>query len=268
TRCSPRRSRWSPCWSSAWRRCRPSAARSRSASGSSGWCSPARSVKRSCCSVSSRSSPRAAGALASRGLRASPRRSSSRSWRYRRTTRCAPTTSRSCAEGRPRFSSAPSSEELARAVSRELLPNEPYRSRGIDLETFFSSGSSRMNDDFVVLADRTWGWDDDYAHLARAAREAVRTHPGAYARGVSRDVWKLLLWPVYAPVEDEAEQSAPITRSARVEASTTSPSPTGDDLIPSSREAPYISTPDGRIREVWTSPEDHGFVFRDAADRT
>ena len=162
----------------------------------------------------------------------------------------------------------PSSEELARAVSRELLPNEPYRSRGIDLETFFSSGSSRMNDDFVVLADRTWGWDDDYAHLARAAREAVRTHPGAYARGVSRDVWKLLLWPVYAPVEDEAEQSAPITRSARVEASTTSPSPTGDDLIPSSREAPYISTPDGRIREVWTSPEDHGFVFRDAADRT
>ena len=167
---------------------------------------------------------------------------------------------------RPENGSA--SEELARAVSRGLLPNEPYRSRGIDLETFFSSGSSRMNDDFIVLADRTWGWDDDYAHLARAAREAVRAHPGAYARGVSRDVWKLLLWPVYAPVEDGTEESAPTTRSARVEASTAPPAPTGDDLIPSSREAPYISTPDGRIREVWTSPNDHGFVFRDAADRT
>jgi len=161
----------------------------------------------------------------------------------------------------------PASEELARAVARELLPNEPYRSRGIDLETFFSSGSSRMNDDFIVLADRTWGWDDDYGHLARAAREAVRAHPGTYARGVSGDVWKLLLWPVYAPVEDEAEQSTPSTPSARSEASTSSPAPTGDDLIPSSREAPYISTPDGRIREVWTSPDDHAFVFRDAADR-
>lgn len=168
----------------------------------------------------------------------------------------------------------PASEELARAVARQLLPNEPYRSRGIDLGTFFSSGSSRMNDDFIVLADRTWGWDDDYGHLARAAREAVRAHPGTYARGVSRDtrdVWKLLLWPVYAPVEDEAEPSTPsmpTTRSARTEASTSSPAPTGDDLIPSSREAPYISTPDGRIREVWTSPDDHAFVFRDAADRT
>lgn len=162
----------------------------------------------------------------------------------------------------------PASEELARAVSRELLANEPYRSRGIDLETFFSSGSSRMNDDFIVLADRTWGWDDDYGHLARAAREAVRAHPATYARGVSRDVWRLLLWPVYAPVEEDAEQAAQPTRNARVEASTAPPTRTGDDLIPSSREAPYISTPDGRIREVWTSPDDHGFVFRDAADRT
>lgn len=154
------------------------------------------------------------------------------------------------------------SEELAQAVSRELLPNEPYRSRGIDLETFFSSGSSRINDDFIVLSDRTWGWDDDYRHLGRAAREAIVAHPGTYARGVTRDVWRLLLWPVYAPVEE-----APTIHASRAEASTSPPAPTGDDLIPSSREAPYISTPDGRIREVWTSPDDHSFVFRDAADR-
>ena len=44
--------------------------------------------------------------------------------------------------------------------------------------------------------------------------------------------------------------------------------PTDDgEPIPSSREAPYITTPDGRIREVWTSPTEHGFVFRDSADR-
>jgi hypothetical protein len=157
------------------------------------------------------------------------------------------------------------SEELARAVSRELLPNEPYRSRGIDLQEFFSSGSSRMHDDLTVLADRTWGWDDDYRHLGNVAREAILAHPGAYARGVSRDLWRLLLWPVYAPVEEEAA-SAPAPPSVRSEQAAAPPSYDGEP-IPSSREAPYISTPDGRIREVWTSPTEHGVVFRDPADR-
>ena len=96
------------------------------------------------------------------------------------------------------------SGELARAVSRELLPHEPYRSRGIDLETFFSSGSSRMHDDLTVLSDRTWGWDDDYRHLGRVAREAIRAYPGTYARGVAKDIWRLLLWPLYGPVETTA----------------------------------------------------------------
>ncbi len=167
----------------------------------------------------------------------------------------------------------PASEELARAVSRELLPNEPYRSRGIDLATFFSSGSSRMHDDLTVLSDRTWGWDDDYRHLGRVAREAIRAHPGAYLRGVARDTWRLLLWPIYAPVEEDGQESStsatePASASSASQASTPpTPAPTGDDLIPSSREAPYISTPDGRIREVWTSPDDHAFVFRYPADR-
>jgi hypothetical protein len=46
----------------------------------------------------------------------------------------------------------------------------------------------------------------------------------------------------------------------------TTAGPTDDEPIPSSREAPYISTPDGRIREVWTSPTEHSIVFRDRAD--
>jgi len=107
------------------------------------------------------------------------------------------------------------SGELARAVSQELLPHEPYRSRGIDVQTFFTSGSSRMHDDLTVLSDRTWGWDDDYRHLGRVAREAILAHPGTYARGVSRDLWRLLLWPLYAPVTgDEASAAAAsVTRS-------------------------------------------------------
>jgi hypothetical protein len=155
------------------------------------------------------------------------------------------------------------SEALARAVARELLPNEPYASRGIDLETFFGSGSSRMHDDFTVLADRTWGWDDDYAHLARVAREAIRAHPSEYASGVARDVWRLLLWPLYAPVEEAggAEAGAAAPATAQEQAPAADP-----ELIPSSREAPYISTPEGRIREVWTSPTEHAYAFADPAD--
>ena len=93
----------------------------------------------------------------------------------------------------------PASRELARVVARDLLPHEPYRSYGIDLDRFFSSGSSRMHDDLVVLADRTWGWDDDYRHLGRVGREAVRAHPGTYVRGVARDTYRLVLWPLYPP---------------------------------------------------------------------
>jgi hypothetical protein len=125
-----------------------------------------------------------------------------------------------------------------------------------------------MHDDLTVLADRTWGWDDDYRHLGRVAREAILAHPGTYARGVSRDLWRLLLWPLYAPVTgDEASGTAPAPR--RQTAGSAPPPATSyeGEPIPSSRESPSISTPDGRIREVWTSPNDHGLVFRDPADR-
>jgi len=160
------------------------------------------------------------------------------------------------------------SEELAQAVSRELLPNEPYRSRSIDLQKFFLSGSPRMFDDLTVLSDRTWGWDDDYRHLGRVAREAIRAHPGTYARGVSKDLWRLLLWPLYAPVSSAAGTSPAGSSGQRSDATPVASAATTDgDPIPSSRESPTITTPDGRIREVWTSPTEHGFVFRYPADR-
>ena len=164
------------------------------------------------------------------------------------------------------------SEELAQAVSRDLLPNEPYRSRGIDLDEFFSSGSPRMFDDLTVLSDRTWGWDDDYRHLGRVAREAIRAHPGTYARGVSQDLWRLLLWPLYAPVTTSAAATSVASTGGSGQrpssaAPASSAAATDGDPIPSSRESPSITTPDGRIREVWTSPTEHGFVFRYPADR-
>ena len=161
----------------------------------------------------------------------------------------------------------PASRELARVVSRDLLPYQPYRAYGIDLDTFFGSGSSRMHDDLTVLSDRTWGWRDDYAHLGRVGREAVRAHPGTYARGVGRDVWRLLLWPLYPPAPPTTASEAPTASPATSGSGGGSlPTPTEGQPIPSSREAPAISTPDGRNREVWTSATEHHVVFGNPAD--
>ena len=151
--------------------------------------------------------------------------------------------------------------ELARAVERDLLPREPYRSYGIDLAAFFSSGSARMHEDLVGLSDRTWGWGDDYAHLARVGREAVVAHPGAYARGVARDVWRLLWWPLFLPTGDgDASTERWLVASAQL------PQPTEGQPIPSASVSGFITTPDGRYREVWTSPTEHAIVADDPAD--
>ena len=156
------------------------------------------------------------------------------------------------------------SREVARAVTDDLLPREPYRSFDIDLDTFFGSRSARMHEDLIGLADRTWGWDDDYAHLARVGREAVRAHPGTYARGVARDAWRLLWWPVYLPTAaSEVETAgsmgfAPLTGEL--------PEPTEGQPIPSASVSAFISTPDGRFREVWTSPTEHEIYTDDADD--
>jgi hypothetical protein len=158
----------------------------------------------------------------------------------------------------------PASRELARAVARDLLPNEPYRSYGIDLDGFFSSGSSRMHDDLIVLADRTWGWDDDYRHLARVGREAVRAHPGTYLRGVTRDAYRLLVWPLYPPASES--EAVGVVSGTPVSLTGGLPPPSEGQPIPSARTAPYLSTPDGRIREVWTSATEHHIVFSDPAD--
>ena len=153
------------------------------------------------------------------------------------------------------------SRELARAVQDDLLPREPYRSYGIDVATFFSSGSARMHEDLIGLSDRTWGWDDDYAHLARVGREAVLSHPGIYARGVARDAWRLLWWPVFLSAgETDTAAARPLAASTQL------PEPTEGQPIPSASVSGFISTPDGRFREVWTSPTEHAILADDPRD--
>ena len=165
----------------------------------------------------------------------------------------------------------PASRELAAAVERELLTKEPYRSYGIDLETFFARGSPREHEDLISLSDRLWGWDSDYAILGRAAREAVLQHPRTFARSVLGDFGKELWKPLFAGrIAPTAAGSPP----APVESGSTAgvdqqelPEPTEGEPIPSEYQSAQLSTPDGSIREVWTSPTEHHVVFDDPAKR-
>jgi hypothetical protein len=166
-------------------------------------------------------------------------------------------------EGIVRPENGSATRELAREVARDLLPREPYRSYDIGLDDFFGSRSSRMHEDLVGLSDRTWGWDDDYAHLSRVGWEAVRAHPGRYGRSVARDAWRLLWWPLFLslpePVTAETGSSVP-TPDEQL------PAPSEGEPIPSASVSAFISTPDGRFREVWTSPTEHAIVADDPED--
>jgi hypothetical protein len=159
----------------------------------------------------------------------------------------------------------PASRELAAAVQRRLLPNEPYRSYGITLAEFFSSGSVREHDDLLWLSDREWGWNSDYRKLRDASREAIRRHPRTFSRGVTRAVWQQLWWPLYhvppGSPGPTAKSSWPSSASRVLLAAAGLPRPTEGEPIPSSYQGFDISTPDNRIHEVWTSATEHHLVF-------
>ncbi len=152
----------------------------------------------------------------------------------------------------------PASRELAEVVQRDLLREEPYRSYEVTLEDFFGRGSPRMFEDVVGITDREWGWDSDYAQMRAAGIEAVRAHPGRYARGVSGSVFAELWRPLFVelPEDESTEPPAPATQRP-----SSLPQPSEGELIPAARQGFFATTPGGHITEVWTSPTDHSLVF-------
>ena len=123
----------------------------------------------------------------------------------------------------------PASRELADAVRRELLPEEPYRSYGITLDEFFERGGPREFEDVVGITDRLWGWDSDYAHMRAVGIEAVEAHPLRYLSGVGKTTFEELWKPLFvalpnddveAPTPEHSEgrsrQRAPRFRSLRM----------------------------------------------------
>jgi hypothetical protein len=176
----------------------------------------------------------------------------------------------------------PASRELADAVRTELLPEEPYRSYGITLDEFFTRGGPREWEDMVGISDRRWGWDSDYAHLRAVGVEAVETHPLRYVSGVGKtfvgELWKPLFValpnsqpagpsdaskpaPTAAlPVPSTSRPAGPSDASKPAQAAAL-PVPSDGELIPAAHQGFFSTTPDGHIRERWTSPVDHARVF-------
>jgi hypothetical protein len=161
------------------------------------------------------------------------------------------------------------SRRLAGAMQQHLLTREPYRSYGVTLDELFSSGSFRVHEDLYLLSDRVFGWDDDYAVLRDAGVEGVRAHPGTYASGVLETVWDELGGKAFFRVvgsSSEMPRAAPAPPKAIVVAGKRLPQPTEGEPIPAGQVV-WISRPDQRIRQVWTSPTEWHFEFRDPADR-
>jgi Glycosyltransferase family 87/Dolichyl-phosphate-mannose-protein mannosyltransferase len=161
-----------------------------------------------------------------------------------------------------RPSNGPASRELARAVRQDLLPKEPYRSYGITLDDFFRKASPRMEVDLLALSDRVKGWHTDYRWLRDVGVEAVRAHSGTYARGVLGSVWGLLVQAVFrdpgeAPTAKATGAPAPGVASPL---GGSLPKPTEGEPIPAPHEG-GVTTPDGSIYTVWTSPTEHHLVF-------
>ena len=159
----------------------------------------------------------------------------------------------------------PASRELANAVRRHVLPEEPYRSYGITLDEFFERGGPREFEDVVGITDRLWGWDSDYAHMRAVGIEAVRAHPVEYISGVGKTTFEELWKPLFVALPNDAAEapSAPPqpTETSQPATALALPVPTDGEVIPAAHQGFFSTTPDGHIRERWTSPVDHTLVF-------
>jgi hypothetical protein len=161
-----------------------------------------------------------------------------------------------------RPSNGPASRELASAVQRDLLPQQPYRAYGITLDDFFTEASPRMQVDLLALSDRLKGWHSNYGWLRDVGVEAVRAHPARYTRDVVGSIWGMLRQGIYRSLPSgggTGSTGAPGDATVVVDGRTL-PKPTEGEPIPAAHEG-GVTTPDFSIYTVWTSPSSHHLVF-------
>jgi hypothetical protein len=157
----------------------------------------------------------------------------------------------------------PSSRRLAAAIERGLVTKEPFRSYGVTTDKLFARPSFRVHEHLMLFSDEEWGWDNAYATLRGAALEGIRKHPGAYASGVLDTLYHELndfYFRLGGGGPQPASPATVVVNGRRLEA------PSEGQIIPGGQNI-WISTPDNRIRQVWTSPSQYHFVFAYPSDR-
>jgi hypothetical protein len=118
-----------------------------------------------------------------------------------------------------------------------------------------------VHEDLYVLSDEVFGWDSDYSVLRKAGVEGVRAHPRTYASGVLTTIWQELSRAQFrSPPRDRPATESAARRSTIVVEGRRLPRPSEGEPIPGGQSV-WISRPDHSIREVWTSPTRHHFVF-------
>jgi hypothetical protein len=152
----------------------------------------------------------------------------------------------------------PASRELAAVVAERLLTREPYVSYRIDAARFWGAPTTRYHEDLVGLTDRVYGWDERNAIMRRAALEAIRAHPGAFARGVLRSLGSQLVRGVVISIPREVPSAETIPVGGQ-----TLPRPGEGGAIPAASFSYWLSRPDNAFDEVWTSPTEHHVVSTD-----
>jgi hypothetical protein len=101
------------------------------------------------------------------------------------------------------------SRRLARLVENHVLTEEPYKSLHVPLDAYLQNGSNYETVRLIALSDRVLGRDSNYSVLFDSALEAIRKHPGTYARGVADLFWQFLMQrPIREAVAPRA-QTAP-----------------------------------------------------------
>ena len=162
----------------------------------------------------------------------------------------------------------PASRRLGAAIKSHLLTRDPYKSYGVTPQVVYSSGSFRIHEDLYLLSDQVFGWNTDYSVLRKAGIEAVRKHPGKYASGVLETIWQQLSKSFFRAPPPSSPPTAPTATATRSKAPSGEklPTPTEGQPIPAGQNV-WISRPDNRIRDVWTSGTEHHFVFLHPGDK-
>jgi hypothetical protein len=158
----------------------------------------------------------------------------------------------------------PASQELGQLLKEDLFRRKPYSSYNYTVTRLLKEPPVALVWDLAALSDRAWGWDSDGGRLREVAVEAIRAHPGTYARGTARRYWSLL----------DVRYENHFSPVAGGSLTTTLPRPPTTFSLEHGSALRYpaigwalAAQRDGRILARWSSPDRPRLVFDNPRDQ-